>query len=248
MAKRKIRKKLTPNQIEYQKQRKRLQAIIRRGEKKGYQFEENLIPGRPKRVTKKQLEKIKGIKAEQLYKKAIYIDYDTGEIKSAEEQRKEVRQEGQKKAQRTKRDRQRKEEIKKQLEQKYYDTLPDYEEPYEPEPYYPTISIIDTIRARLERLERISNDKRIVIDERKRGLIAIFDDTIEQYEDLHAYEEYLRAHEEDISELINEISYESVSEKVEQSFVNLARILNQGSLSLIQAESISRMSEYNMYT
>ena len=49
-----IKKKKTANQKAFQKERKRLQQAIRRGEKQGYIFPEDIVPSLPKRVTKKR--------------------------------------------------------------------------------------------------------------------------------------------------------------------------------------------------
>ena len=250
------RKKRTPNQIEFQKQRRRLQQIIRRGEKKGYEFEQNLVPDMPKRVTKKQLEKIKGIKAEQLYNKAVYIDYTTGEIKPAQEQRKYVKELGHKKAVWHRQDRKRVEEIKQQLEQEYIDTYVEPDEPYEEEtysepelPYYPTLSKIEWVRNAIASLERYVEDYRthekMPIEARKQTLLDIFEDTVTMMQDnLVELDNYLTVHEYEINQDLYAIQHASKNEDVEKSFANLARILNMGALSPNQAESMSYMSEY----
>ena len=49
------RKKKTENQKAYQKERRRLLQAVRRAEKQGYIFPEDIVPELPKRVTKKQL-------------------------------------------------------------------------------------------------------------------------------------------------------------------------------------------------
>lgn len=59
-------KKLTKNQQEYQKQIARLKRAIRKLEKEGYKFTEDIIPKVPQRVTKKSLQQISSIKPKQL--------------------------------------------------------------------------------------------------------------------------------------------------------------------------------------
>ena len=66
------RKTLTPTQQAYKKQVKRIKQFIRRAEKRGYQFDENVIPQQPKRITKQSVERLKKLTPEQLYKKAEY--------------------------------------------------------------------------------------------------------------------------------------------------------------------------------
>lgn len=80
--------KLTKNQIAFKKQITRIKNFIRRATKRGYEFNDNVIPTMPKRVTKKSIEKIKNIKPKDLYSKASYLDKSTGEIVSGSTARK----------------------------------------------------------------------------------------------------------------------------------------------------------------
>lgn len=105
------KRRFTPLQQEYKKQQNRLKQAIRRAEKKGYVFQENIIPELPKRVTRKALQSIKELKPKSLYKKAVKLDIETGEITPGLEARKKERKEAVKKAKRTKKI---KEEIQKQ--------------------------------------------------------------------------------------------------------------------------------------
>ena len=82
-------KPLTPLQQEYKKQRKRIQQFIRRAEKRGYQFEPNVLPQKPKRITAQSVERLKKLTPEKLYKKSVYGGEATyGEIVSGEKGRK----------------------------------------------------------------------------------------------------------------------------------------------------------------
>lgn len=79
MAKRKSKK--TPNQRAYAKQVKRIKQFIRRAEKRGYQFSENVLPQQPKRITQASIRKLARLTPEKLYKKAVYSGEATdGEI------------------------------------------------------------------------------------------------------------------------------------------------------------------------
>lgn len=66
-------KKLTPNQIAWQKEVKRIKAFIRRAEKRGYTFD---VPREtlqmPKRVTAKALQAVKELRGDKLYDYAYY--------------------------------------------------------------------------------------------------------------------------------------------------------------------------------
>ena len=70
MAKRKS--KQTPNQRAYAKQVKRIKQFIRRAEKRGYQFTENVLPKTPKRVTQASIRKLAQLTPEKLYQKMVY--------------------------------------------------------------------------------------------------------------------------------------------------------------------------------
>ena len=96
-------KQLTRNQQEFKKQQNRIKQFVKRAEKRGYIFEDNIVPEMPKRVTKKALEEIKSLKPNKLYGKARAIDYDTGEILTGKQARQIEIQERPRKAQETKR-------------------------------------------------------------------------------------------------------------------------------------------------
>lgn len=87
---------------EIRKQRKRIQQFVRRAEKRGYSFPENVVPDIPKNPTEKTLERFKKITPETLYKKAIYTSPEGTKIKGTE-RRKEERSEASKKGAETKR-------------------------------------------------------------------------------------------------------------------------------------------------
>ena len=219
------RNKQTENQKAYQKERRRLLQAVRRAEKQGYIFPEDVVPELPERVTKKQLENIQKIKPKQLYKKAEFVYQETGEIVPAEQRKQEVKQEAIRKAK----------ETRKRNKKISTPSVPTY---------YPTISIIDTIKDRISELTRESKPP-IPIENRKNELLAIFEDNVTLYGDnIEDYEHYLEAHESEIAELLNVISYDSDAEKVSASFVSLGRLLNMKSLSMSQAENLSMMAEY----
>lgn len=219
------RNKKTENQKAYQKERRRLLQAVRRAEKQGYIFPEDIVPKLPKRVTKKQLDEIQATKPSDLYKLAQYVYEETGEVVPAEQRKQEVKQEAIKKAKET---RKRKKKI----------SIPNVPT------YYPTISIIDTIRDRILELTREAKPP-VPIENRKNELLAIFEDTVTMFDDnIIEYEHYLEAHENEIAKLLNVISYDSNAEQISASFVALGRLLNTQSLSMTQAENLSMMAEY----
>lgn len=97
-----VTKKLTVNQQEWKKELKRLQQFIRRAKKRGYTFNEDVIPETPKRITKKRLTEIKGIKPDILYAQAEYFNAETGETITGTEGRTLERKRSARKGQLTK--------------------------------------------------------------------------------------------------------------------------------------------------
>lgn len=68
------KKKLTPSQKRYVKEISNLEKRVKRAEKAGFDFPEDIIPSKysfPKRITKSILESIKSIRGNKLYQKAI---------------------------------------------------------------------------------------------------------------------------------------------------------------------------------
>lgn len=128
----KKKKKLTPNQIEYNKQVRRIKQFIYRAEKRGFVFEQNIIPEKPKRVTKKAIQRLKELKPDVLYSKAEYVSRETGELISGQTGRQiERKQAAQKSAQTRK--------IKKSTpKSKHVDPV---NEIPTPEPQAPTITL-----------------------------------------------------------------------------------------------------------
>ena len=222
-----VKKRRTQNQKAFQKERSRLLQAINRAKKQGYIFPENIAPSLPKRVTKKSLERIQLLKPKDLYKKAQYLYEETGEMVSAEERKQEVKRLAIEKRKLTRKNKSKTQEITTPI-------------------YYPTITIIDAIRDRIIELQREAKPP-VDISYRKNEVLNIFDDTVTFYEmneNISEYEDYLKNHESEIADLLNVISYDSNSEKVNASFVSLGRLLNVTSLSMEQAENLSAMAEY----
>lgn len=254
------RKQKTELQKAYQKERRRLQSAVRRAEKKGYVFPENTVPAMPKRVTKKSLEKIQKTKPIELYKKAKYINPETGEVKPALERREEVKREGYQKReflrverQKAKREAERvekeaREQARKKFEEEQARETWNYDRD---ETYYPTFTVLARIQEAILNISREAYPP-MEIGNRKNALLEIFNDTVDYYTmhgALGELEEYYEEHEEQIASLCDQVSYDSDDRqgtKVGQSFIQLGRILNVTSLSPTQAEGLSQMSEYNL--
>lgn len=77
----KKRHSVSPTKQAYSKQLKRIKQFIRRAEKRGYIFSENVIPPVPKRITPASVRRLQRISPEKLYKNAAYVSELTlGEI------------------------------------------------------------------------------------------------------------------------------------------------------------------------
>lgn len=88
---------------EYNKERKRIQRFIRNAEKRGYVFEPNLIPPKPKTITSGSIRRLSKIRPAQLYKKAYAISAVTGQPITVEQRKREIREQAARKAWETKR-------------------------------------------------------------------------------------------------------------------------------------------------
>ena len=86
--KRKSSQKLTPNQMAFKKELNRIKRFVRNARKRGYEFDDNVLPKQPKRVTRKKLEEIKKIKPSNLYDKAVYYDEISHETFTGQQGRK----------------------------------------------------------------------------------------------------------------------------------------------------------------
>lgn len=95
-------KKKTPTQLVYSKERKRIQSFLRRAEKRGYVFNQGILPDIPKKITPASVRRLQALTPEVLYSKAKSgVDIVTGEIIPAQEARRIARSEAGKKAAQT---------------------------------------------------------------------------------------------------------------------------------------------------
>ena len=65
---------------DYQKERQRITRQIKRMEGRGYYWDKDILPNIPKRVTQASVNRLKKIKTDDIYRKAKYLDRETGEI------------------------------------------------------------------------------------------------------------------------------------------------------------------------
>lgn len=88
---------------EYNKERNRIKRFIRNAEKRGYVFEPNLLPPKPKTITSGSVRRLNKIRPAQLYNKAYAISAVTGQPITVEQRKREIRQAGARKAWETRR-------------------------------------------------------------------------------------------------------------------------------------------------
>lgn len=64
----------------YNKELNRIKRTIKAAKERGYEWEESPLPKRPKRIRRESVEALKKKRPETFYKKARYVDKETGEI------------------------------------------------------------------------------------------------------------------------------------------------------------------------
>lgn len=67
-------------QKDYKHQQRRLKNYIRRAEKQGYIFPENILPNEPKKITPASVNRLAKLHPKDLRKKAEFIVHETGEV------------------------------------------------------------------------------------------------------------------------------------------------------------------------
>ena len=229
---------MTANQLEYSKELKRIKQAVRRAEKRGYRFFEDVLPQTPKRVTKQALQRIKEITTPKIYEKAEYLDENTGKIVSGSEGRKLEAQERARKAQKTK-------QRKKDREQ-----------------YYPDgggIIFTNVLEQFIQRLSEPPVDfyvnrwgrkgskelKIVEASERaKSTLLSITYSAIEK-QGKSAVGWRLERQADEVNTLINYILYGSNAEGIASACTQLATIINGGALSMQDLQDLSEQEEYN---
>lgn len=78
------KKRVSQTQQAYRKELNRIKNFIRRAEKRGFLFPDNIIPQQPKTITKASVRRLQRFNPDYLYKKSRYIDVETGEILKGE--------------------------------------------------------------------------------------------------------------------------------------------------------------------
>lgn len=224
------KKKQTPNQQQWKKELRRLKRFIRNAEKRGFKFDENVIPETPKRITQKRLNEIKQLKPNKLYEEAKYFDRNTGDVVSGSEGRRRERSRASQKAYETRR-------IKAQQ--------PTIQ--VEEEINYPTFT--DTVLSNVEEMiaewEPSYNWSNYWINKKgedRSKLMQILNEEI-AVSGRDAVAERLQASSSDIERIINAVMYGSQEEQTNFALVEFAQIIRGRNLSFDESAELTLLSE-----
>ena len=166
--------------MEFKKELNRIKRFVRNARKRGYEFDDNVLPKQPKRVTRKKLEEIKSIKPSNLYDKAVYYDEITHETFTGQEGRRIERYRASLKAKKTreenKRIRTKKDKTEKKSKDKKDKKSTETKEKKSTKTkskknkqktkdtgtnkgaeYYPTVDVVDEIGERLVNIDYVTN-------------------------------------------------------------------------------------------
>ena len=228
----------------YSKQIKRIKQFIRRAEKRGFIFEENIMPQKPKKVTKASVRKLEKLTPEKLYKKSLYLEESTGEIEEVQKRRKEERKQSARKAVKTRKERQKArrnwtfEDAEKHREQLPVDgkevlrnTIDDFVSRLQ----------IDTSWVGRKRRRPVALQETI----NSQGLLISL---INQQIALFGEEEIgnrLQANSDKLSELLSIVLWDSKAEAIQSATRLFAEILTGNSLMPSQLQELDLESEYN---
>ena len=219
-------KKLTQTQKDYRKQRRRVQQAVKKLEKIGYIFDENVVPKIPKKVTKASVQRLAKITPEKLREKSEYIIGD--KLVKYKTHKKEIKQE-------IKRIR---ESLKQEQEKPVID-------------YIPTVSYIDIFR---ETVINSLPDSRAFYHGRnepatfkdfsgyKNIIISLLDDSIAE-NGVEYVERLLEENSDKIYNYIEGAKYDSSEKRVDNDLISIANILKGSPLSMNEAEQVSMLSE-----
>jgi hypothetical protein len=97
------RRKQTPAEKAYNRERRRIQRQITRVSQRGYDVPENILPPQPKRITEASVRRLQKITTPRIYERSRYIDVETGEILTGTEGRRLERQAAARRAAETRR-------------------------------------------------------------------------------------------------------------------------------------------------
>lgn len=238
------KRKQTEAEKLYSKQLKRIKQFIRRAEKRGFVFEEDIIPQKPKKVTKASVRKLEKLTPEKLYKKSLYLEESTGEIEEAQKRRKEERKQSARKAVKTRKQRQK--------DRRNW-TKEDAEKNRGQLPVEGNESLRNTIDDFVSRLQIdtswVGRKRRrpVALQETIRSQSVLLS-LINQQIALFGEEEIgnrLQANSDKLSELISIVLWDSKAEAIQSATRLFMEILTGNTLTPSQLQDLDLESEYN---
>ena len=223
-------KALSQAEKDYNKELRRIKAFIRRASKRGYTFDDSIIPKRPKRVTKASVDKLKKITPNTLYKKAEFLNPQTGDIMKGPEGRKFERRLVSYKGKLTKSINAAKNKNKKAQKVEL------------PSQGY---TILNNVRETINTWSPSSIWSRYwvgVKENDKNKLVAMLDNAVDT-EGVNTVARRLQLRADDIERIVNSILYGSNVEQVQFDLVNFATIILGRSLSVEESAELTDLQE-----
>lgn len=222
------KKKPTLNQQLYQKELRRLKQFIRRTEKRGFHYAEDIIPEKPKRITKKSIERLQKLTPQVLYERATYKDPMTGAELTGTEGRLLERRRAAFKGVKTK--------SKRKIPE-----IPDVGDlPVA------THEIIENIREEIRKWAPSSGWTEFFADKKHRDkniLENMLEGAIRQ-EGENVIAARLEAHSYEVSTIIQEILYGSDTDQINNDFARFSQILLGRSLTVNESIELANAQEY----
>ena len=266
MAKKKTKHKQTPTQKAYYKERKRIQQFLSRARKRGYVFEDNVLPSIPKNITQASVNRLKNITPKQLYRQSFYVRPETGEAITGLQGRNLERAASAKKSIETRKQKIISKMIERQLDDMYINELHPWDEDVSELPYSYTQPEVDKW-AEIGRRLKDEFPKQIMVVSRKGGkgkgyfvdanglsneLYNIWRNTDDEIGDRQALNRYVDANEAEFAQAIAEIAIYSDDDLVithdnvlSNSVTKLANFLNYGRmLTQNEAENLDWIGSY----
>lgn len=223
---------------EYKKQRKRITSFLNRASKKGYYFENDVLPAIPKKVTWASVRNLQKRTAKWLYEKSVWASPETGEALPARFGKQRAIKQGILK----------RKGLVPQKAQRMYEDQDYYEAP--------TVDLWMNIREQL--ISSFPEHKIYFVRSSKRGakphffegegklneLLNIWQETYDSFgDDYSALNEYVSSNEESFSEALNKVNRAIYEDELESGIADLARWLLVGkSITVEQGERLADMT------
>lgn len=220
------KKRLTPNQLAWEKEVRRLERFIKRKRREGYDIDESIIPDKPQRISKKALHNIANQKGDKLYQDFTYTNPATGVKQDAYKQVKQRRSQSARKGAETRR-------LNELVQRQRIMTRPTGE--WEELGLYLEAELPEVRYGVRNGFVEISEEKAIIMN-------AYYQTTAELEDNMDILDDYVRRHESEFSSCLHVINMASNSTEIIDNLHQLARLVKLGQ-SLTRNEAISLESD-----